>query len=61
MLKRFSGLRLRSLLRRSEGQNLIEYGLVCALISIAAVLVLQAFAPIILGFWNLVLEALQQV
>lgn len=52
--------RLSRLLRHAEGQNLIEYGLVGALISIAAVLVLQALAPLVLALWGLVLDALRQ-
>lgn len=52
--------RVRRLLLRTEGQNLIEYGLIGALISIAAVLVLQALAPLVLALWALVLDALSQ-
>lgn len=48
--------RLRQLFTDDQGNNMIEYGLVCAFISIAAVLVLQALAPIVLGFWNQIRE-----
>ncbi len=52
--------RFSRLLRHTGGQNLIEYGLVGALISIAAVLVLRALAPLVLALWGLVLDALSQ-
>jgi Flp pilus assembly pilin Flp len=51
--------RVLQLLRNDRGNDMIEYGLVCSLISIAAVLVLQALAPIVLGFWNEILAAIQ--
>ena len=51
--------RVLKLLRNDRGGDMIEYGLVCSMISIAAVLVLQALAPMILGFWNQILAAIQ--
>jgi Flp pilus assembly pilin Flp len=45
-------------LRNDRGGDMIEYGLVCSMISIAAILVLRALAPIVLGFWNLILAAI---
>lgn len=51
--------RVLKLLRNDRGSDMIEYGLVCSLISIAAVLVLQALAPIVLAFWNQILAAIQ--
>jgi Flp pilus assembly pilin Flp len=48
--------RLRQLVSDDQGNSMIEYGLVCALISIAAVLVLQALAPIVLGFWQQIVD-----
>jgi Flp pilus assembly pilin Flp len=50
--------RLRQLLGEEQGNSMIEYGLVCALISIAAVLVLQALAPIVLGFWQQIVDGI---
>ena len=50
--------RLRQLLAEEDGNSMIEYGLVCVFISIAALLVLQALAPIVLGFWNQILEGI---
>jgi Flp pilus assembly pilin Flp len=50
--------RVRHLLIDDRGNSMIEYGLVCTLISIAAVLVLQALAPIVLGFWNQIQTAI---
>jgi len=48
--------RLRQLLTEEDGNSMIEYGLVCVFISIAAVLVLQALAPIVLGFWQQIVD-----
>ena len=48
--------RLRQLLTEDRGNSMIEYGLVCVFISIAALLVLQALAPIVLGFWQQIVD-----
>jgi Flp pilus assembly pilin Flp len=50
--------RLRHLLRADHGNSMIEYGLVCALLSIVAIVVLQALAPIVLAFWNQISQAI---
>jgi Flp pilus assembly pilin Flp len=50
--------RLRHLLRDDRGNSMIEYGLVCTLISIVAILVLQALAPIVLAFWQQISDAI---
>lgn len=48
--------RLRQLVSDDQGNSMIEYGLVCVFISIAALLVLQALAPIVLGFWQQIVD-----
>ena len=48
--------RLRQLVSDDQGNSMIEYGLVCVFISIAAILVLQALAPIVLGFWQQIVD-----
>ena len=50
--------RLRHLLCDDRGNSMIEYGLVCTLISIVAILVLQALAPIVLAFWQQISDAI---
>ena len=49
--------RLRQLLIEDSGNSMIEYGLVCTLISIVALVVLQALAPIVLAFWTQIQNA----
>jgi len=50
--------RLRQLVSDEQGNSMIEYGLVCVFISIAAILVLQALAPIVLAFWQQIVDGI---
>ena len=45
-------LYLRNLLAEQEGQDIIEYVLILGLISIVAVIAMQATGASILGVWN---------
>jgi pilus assembly protein Flp/PilA len=49
---------LRNLRSREEGATMIEYGLLAALVSIAALAALQALGPALLGIFNQVVAAL---
>ena len=48
----------RKLRNREEGATMIEYGLLAALVSIAALAALQALGPALLGIFNTVVAAL---
>jgi len=50
--------RLAKLLRRQEGATMIEYGLLAALVSIAALTALQALGPLLLATFQAVVTAL---
>ena len=45
-------------IRDDEGQDMVEYGLLAALISIAAVLVVQAIGPLVSDLYVRVKDAL---
>lgn len=49
---------LRRLLRMEEGQDLIEYGLLAAFISVAAILAIRAIGPLIIPLYEAVTTAL---
>jgi Flp pilus assembly pilin Flp len=50
---------LRNLVRNDEGQDVVEYGLLAALISIAAVLTIQLIGPLVDAMYQQVLAVLQ--
>ena len=50
--------KLNSLLRRDEGNDMIEYALLAAFISIVAIVALQAIGPLVLGIYQQVQAAL---
>ncbi len=43
-----------------SGQDIVEYGMLTALISIAAVITLRLFAPIVNGLYDMILQAFGQ-
>ena len=43
---------LKRLHRNEEGQDIIEYGLLAAFISIAAIAAIQAIGPLVQGFFD---------
>ena len=49
---------VRSLRSREEGATMIEYGLLAALVSVAALAALLALGPALLGIFNTVVTAL---
>ena len=51
---------LRRLAADDRGADMMEYGLIAAIISIAALVALMAISPIIGRLWNLVATAMQQ-
>jgi len=53
-MKRF----LQKLRRSEEGATMIEYGLLAALVSIAALAALQALGPALLNIFNQVVTAI---
>jgi Flp pilus assembly pilin Flp len=54
MLRHF----ITSLLHREEGNDMIEYALLAAFISIVAIAALQAIGPLVLGLYENVQAAL---
>lgn len=50
--------KMTSLFRREEGNDMIEYALIAAFISIVAIVALQAIGPLVLGIYNDVQAAL---
>jgi Flp pilus assembly pilin Flp len=50
--------KLNTLLRRDEGNDMIEYALIAAFISIVAIVALQAIGPLVLGIYQDVQAAL---
>jgi Flp pilus assembly pilin Flp len=50
--------KLNSLLHRDEGQDMIEYALLAAFISIVAILALQTIGPLVNGIYVNVQTAL---
>ena len=49
---------VRNLRSREEGATMIEYGLLAALVSVAALVALQALGPALLTIFNTVVVAL---
>jgi Flp pilus assembly pilin Flp len=49
--------RLESLLRRDEGEDVVEYGLLAAFISIAALLTIKVIGPAVNGLYEQVKNA----
>jgi pilus assembly protein Flp/PilA len=49
---------VRNLRSREEGATMIEYGLLAALVSVAALAALLALGPALLGIFNTVVAAL---
>lgn len=45
--------RLNQLLQDDAGQDMVEYGLLSALVSIVALATLKAISPIVMMFYNL--------
>jgi Flp pilus assembly pilin Flp len=54
-------VQLRRLAADDRGADMIEYGLIAAIISIAALVALMAISPIIGQLWDQVAAAMQQV
>ena len=50
--------RLKSLLRRDEGQDTVEYGLLAAFISIFALLAIKAIGPLVNTLYESVKKAI---
>jgi len=50
---------LRRFFREEDGQDMVEYSLLAAFISIVAILVLQAIGPLVNGIYVRVRDALQ--
>ncbi len=43
-----------------SGQDIVEYGMLTALISIAAVITLRLFGPIVNGLYDIIVQAFGQ-
>ena len=54
-------IRLLNWFEREEGQDLVEYGLILALISIVAVASITAAGGAIRGFWEYIADQLGQI
>jgi Flp pilus assembly pilin Flp len=52
---------LSHLVRKDEGQDVVEYGLLAALLSIAAVLTIELIGPLVDDLYQRVLAVLQSV
>ncbi len=52
---------LRNLLVREEGQDLVEYALLAALLSIVSIVALTALGPVISSVWTRIQDALGTV
>ncbi len=52
---------LRNLIVREEGQDLVEYALLAALLSIVSIIALQALGPVISEVWNRISDAIGSV
>jgi Flp pilus assembly pilin Flp len=49
---------IRDILRSEEGQDLIEYGLLAAFISVVALITIKALGPIIIPLYEAVVTAM---
>lgn len=54
-------VQLRRLATDDRGADMIEYGLIAAIISIAALVGLMAIGPIVGQLWDQIATAIQQV
>ena len=52
---------LRNLVVREEGQDLVEYALLAALLSIVSIVALQALGPVISNVWDRINTAISSV
>ena len=52
---------LRNLLVRDEGQDLVEYALLAALLSIVSIAALTALGPVISNVWTRIQTAINSV
>lgn len=52
---------LHNLLVREEGQDLVEYALLAALLSIVSIVALQALGPVIANVWTRIQAAIESV
>ena len=52
---------LQNLIRREEGQDLVEYALLAALLSIVSIAALQVLGPVIAGVWTTISGAISAV
>jgi pilus assembly protein Flp/PilA len=52
---------LRNLVVREEGQDLIEYALLAALLAVVSIVALQALGPVISEVWNKINTAISSV
>ena len=50
---------IRNLVVREEGQDLVEYALLAALLSIVSIAALQALGPTIAAVWDQINAAIQ--
>ncbi len=48
------------ILTDQSGQDIVEYGMLTALVSIAAVITLRLFGPIISGLYDMIVHAFGQ-
>jgi Flp pilus assembly pilin Flp len=52
---------LRNLVVREEGQDLVEYALLAALLSIVSIVALQTLGPTIANVWTRINDAITSV
>ncbi|HKA25680.1 MAG TPA: Flp family type IVb pilin [Candidatus Eisenbacteria bacterium] len=52
---------LRKLVVREEGQDLVEYALLAALLAIVSIVALQALGPVISNVWVKINDAISSV
>ena len=52
---------LLNLVRREEGQDLVEYALLAALLSIVSIAALQVLGPVIANVWTQISTAISGV
>jgi len=52
---------LRNLVVREEGQDLVEYALLAALLSIVSIVALTALGPVISNVWDRINTAISSV
>ncbi len=52
---------LKNFIVREEGQDLVEYALLAALLSIVSIVALQTLGPVIASVWDAITGAIQPV